>query len=270
MSRLKAPFQDLRKRTVIVTGGSSGLGEQIAYEAAKKGATVIVCARNYEACQNVASKCKELSGTTAYAYKVDMANPDDIETFSSIIEAKFSTIDVLVNCAGFGLFEEFLEFDFDVVMRMFEVNVLGLMLLTQKIAIRMAMQNEGHIINIASQAGKIATAKSAVYSATKFAVIGFSNALRLELKPVNVHVMTVNPGPIDTAFFDHADASGEYYKSISFMALQPQKLAEKIVSQMGGSRREINEPKYMELAGRFYTLFPTIGDYFASNFFNKK
>lgn len=267
---MKAPFQDLINRTVIVTGGSSGLGEQIAYEAAKKGATVIVCSRNYDACQEVAATCTQLSGQTAYAYKVDIASPDDIEEFSAIIEAKFPKIDVLVNCAGFGLFKEFLEFDFDVVMRMFEVNVLGLMLLTQKIAIKMAEQNEGHIINIASQAGKIATAKSAVYSATKFAVIGFSNALRLELKPVNVSVTTVNPGPIDTSFFDYADASGDYYQSIAFMALQPKDLARKIVSQMGSSRREINEPKYMEIAGRFYTLFPTLGDFFASNFFNKK
>ena len=69
---------------------------------------------------------------------------------------------------------------------------------------------QGHIINVASMVGKMATAKSTVYSATKFAVLGFSNALRLELKPLGVAVTTVNPGPIQTEFFDKADPTGTY------------------------------------------------------------
>ena len=87
-----------------------------------------------------------------------------------------------------------------VIRNMFEVNVLGMMVLTQQVAIQMAEQKHGHIINVASIAGKIATPKTAVYSATKFAVLGFSNALRLELKPLGINVTTVNPGPIETAF----------------------------------------------------------------------
>lgn len=81
-----------------------------------------------------------------------------------------------------------------VIRNMFEVNVLGMMVLTQQVAIQMAEQKHGHIINVASIAGKIATPKTAVYSATKFAVLGFSNALRLELKPLGINVTTVNRG----------------------------------------------------------------------------
>ncbi len=86
----------------------------------------------------------------------------------------------------------------------------------------MAERRQGHIINIASMAGKMATAKSTIYSATKFAVLGFSNALRLELKPLGVAVTTVNPGPVATDFFDKADPSGSYLeKVINLFWIQP-------------------------------------------------
>lgn len=83
---------------------------------------------------------------------------------------------------------------------MFDTNVLGLIQLTQLILPQMQARKAGHIINIASQAAKIATPKSTVYSATKYAVLGFSNALRLELMPDKINVTTINPGPIATNF----------------------------------------------------------------------
>ncbi|HFD1648670.1 TPA: SDR family NAD(P)-dependent oxidoreductase, partial [Enterococcus faecium] len=149
-------------------------------------------------------------------------------------------------------------------------NILGMMVLTQKFAIDMAERRQGHIINIASMAGKMATAKSTVYSATKFAVLGFSNALRLELKPLGVAVTTVNPGPIETDFFDKADPSGSYLEKVGQIVLEPAKLAKMIVRNMRHPKREINQPFILEVASKFYTLFPTIGDYLASGIFNKK
>ena len=119
---------------------------------------------------------------------------------------------------------------------MFEVNILGMMVLTQKFAIDMAERRQGHIINIASMAGKMATAKSTVYSATKFAVLGFSNALRLELKPLGVAVTTVNPGPIETNFFDKADPSGSYLEKVGQIVLEPAKLAKYVNPQYETSK----------------------------------
>ena len=108
-----------------------------------------------------------------------------------------------------------------------------------------------------------------MYSATKFAVLGFSNALRLELKPFGIHVTTVNPGPIETAFFDQADPSGNYLASLGTFVLEPTKLAKTIVKAMIHPKREINRPQVMGVAAKFYTLFPAIGDYLAGSLFNK-
>ena len=126
------------------------------------------------------------------------------------------------------------------------------------------------VINIASMAGKIATPKSTVYSATKFAVLGFSNALRLELKPLGISVMTVNPGPIRTEFFDKADKTHNYLNSLGNIVLDPEEVAYKIVSKIGTSRREVNLPYYMEVAHHLYEVFPHMADYLTGGIFNKK
>ena len=101
-------------------------------------------------------------------------------------------------------------------------------------------------------------------------MLGFSNALRLELKPANVYVTTINPGPIETNFFDLADPSGNYLANLGSVVLDPQKLAKVIVKRMGEPTREINRPRVMEAASRLYTLFPHVGDFLAGSIFNKK
>lgn len=260
----------LENKVVLVTGGSTGLGEQICYEAAEQGAIVVVCARRIHLIGQVKERCMELSQKEAYAFQVDVANPKSIDSLMEKLEQEVGAVDVLVNDAGFGHFENFVSFDMETARNMFEVNVLGMMLLTQRIAIEMLEQQSGHIINVASMAGKMATPKSTVYSATKFAVIGFSNALRLELKPFDIYVTTVNPGPIKTEFFDKADPSGSYLENVGGLILDAEKLAQQIVKKMLHPKREINCPIMMEVAARFYQLFPHIGDYLAGGLFNKK
>ncbi|WP_165006729.1 MULTISPECIES: SDR family oxidoreductase [unclassified Enterococcus] len=261
---------NLEDKVVLVTGGSGGLGAQICYEAARQGAIVVTCARREDMIEGVRAECSRLSNRPAYAYKADVSDPESVEQLYEKVTAEVGQVDILVNNAGFGIFEDFLNFDLAKAYDMFEVNILGMMVLTQKFAIDMAERRHGHIINIASMAGKMATAKSTVYSATKFAVLGFSNALRLELKPLGVAVTTVNPGPVATDFFDKADPSGSYLEKVGSLVLEPDRLAKKIVRSMKYPKREINQPPLLEAAAKFYTLFPSIGDYLASGIFNKK
>ena len=126
---------------------------------------------------------------------------------------RYGQIDVLVNNAGYGIFEAFDRISDQQVQEMFEVNTFALMQFSRLMGAHMKAAGKGHIVNIVSMAGLVATAKSSLYSATKFAAIGFSNALRLELMPYGVYVTTVNPGPIRTGFFDQADPDGTYLKS---------------------------------------------------------
>ncbi|WP_412990149.1 SDR family NAD(P)-dependent oxidoreductase [Pediococcus siamensis] len=264
-------LQNLNSKLVLITGASSGLGELVAYEMAERGANVVLCARNVTALRKVAEKCKSLSQGNAYVVKLDVSDPKAIDQQLGHVLRDFGPVDVLVNSAGFGIFEPFQTMPMEKVEAMFRVNVLGLMYVTRRIAQQMITRNRGQIFNIASVAGKIATPKSTAYSATKFAIIGFSNALRLELRPLGIQVTTVNPGPMATNFFKQADPSGNYFESVKLLALSPQKVARQISEAVGRRRREINAPLYMEVIHRGYELFPNLGDYLAgSSFFNRK
>lgn len=134
----------------------------------------------------------------------------------------------------------------------------------------MAEQGSGHIVTIASMAGLIASANASVYSATKFAIIGFSNALRLELADHNVYVTTVNPGPVATAFFDTADPSGHYLDKVKRFTLSPETVAKKIIASLGKNKRELNMPMALVLAHKAYTLFPRLSDILARKIFRYK
>lgn len=258
-------------RTILITGASSGIGEAVAYRAAAEGAVLLLGARNETALSAVAAKCRQLSDLPADFHKLDVGDPASVSAFAAWAQASAGVIDGLVNSAGFGYFAEFTKIDFEMMRKMIEVDLLGTMYMTRVIAEMMiAAGRGGHIINTASQAGKIATPKSTVYSAAKFGVIGFSNALRLELLPLGIRVTTVNLGPVATSFFQIADPTGTYLNKMKGIALDPAKLAKKIVRALTIPRREINAPKIMAAADVLYALFPQIGDQLAGKVFNKK
>ena len=249
----------LRNKVVVVTGASSGIGKSIVMESAGRGATVVLLARNQGKLAEIAAEARELSGAQAIVLPTDMGKADDIETSFNQLVGAVDHVDYLVNCAGFGKFETFLESDMQNSTRMFQVNVLGLMYFTRLVGRLMMEQRSGQIINFGSIAGKVPTTKSAAYSASKAAVIQFSNVLRLELKPFNVNVMTVNPGPVYTNFFNIADESGNYVKNVQEFMLDPDDVAWQVVHYFGSSKRELNLPLSLALAANLYALFPTMG-----------
>lgn len=125
-------------------------------------------------------------------------------------------------------------------------------------------------MNVASMAGKIETPKSAVYAASKAAIIAYDNALRLELKADHVNVLTVNPGPIKTDFFKIADPDGDYIERMDRLALNPVKFAALIVSRIGRGQRELNRPWLMSVANLGYQVAPQLGDWLTGTVFNFK
>ncbi|WEV40630.1 SDR family oxidoreductase [Lactobacillus sp. ESL0681] len=260
----------LRNKVVVVTGASSGIGRSIALETAGRGATVILIARNAVKLEQIAAEAQEVSGAATYSFPTDIGESSEIDaTFNKIIQVT-KHVDYLVNCAGFGKFEQFMETERREVTEMFQVNVLGLMYFTRLIGRVMMDQKQGQIINFGSIAGKIPTVKSAAYSASKAAVIQFSNVLRLELKPFGIKVMTVNPGPVYTNFFNIADKSGNYVKNVQQFMLDPDDVAWQVVHYFGSNKRELNLPISLAVMAKLYNLFPQIGDALSLKFASRK
>ena len=251
-------------KKILITGASSGLGRELAHQFAQKGnVELILVARRKEALEKVAKKCETFDNVKTRVFSADIGSQDQVEQLLSTI----TDIDILINGAGYGVMKDFSEFcDADVV-NMFDTNVIGTIQLTTEIAKRMRERKSGTIVTIASIAGKIATPKSSVYSATKFALIGYFNALRLELKKDNVHVMTVNPGPVATNFFNIADEDKSYQKSLGGKTLTPKLVVGKIIKGIDMKKREVNLPFKLVLAVKISQFFPKLSDRMLLNMF---
>ena len=250
-------------RTIIITGASGGLAQEMVKHLPED--RLILLGRNQEKLEDLYA-----SHPQAVCIGLDITNSHALEQLVEDLTHRYGGIDVLVNNAGYGIFEEFDQITNEQIHSLFEVNTFALMNLSHMVAKRMKEAGKGHIVNIVSMAGLVATAKSSLYSATKFAAIGFSNALRLELMPFGVHVTTVNPGPIRTSFFDQADPDGSYVKAVYRYILEPDFVAKKIVKNFGKAKRELNLPWLLNLTHKLYTLFPRISDKLASKMFNYK
>ncbi len=250
-------------RTIIITGASGGLVQEMVKLLPND--QLILLGRNKEKLAQLYAKHPNVE-----LIEIDITDDSALEALVADLYLRYGKIDVLINNAGYGIFEEFDQISDQDIHQMFEVNTFALMNLSCRLGARMKERGKGHIINIVSMAGLIATAKSSLYSATKFAAIGFSNALRLELMPYGVYVTTVNPGPIRTGFFDQADPDGSYLKSVDRFLLEPDAVARKIVKITGKNKRELNLPFLLNLAHKFYTLFPKLADKLAGETFNYK
>ncbi|MCA1030633.1 SDR family oxidoreductase [Bacillus timonensis] len=260
----------LEGKSIVITGASSGLGEKLAYLVAEQGARPILLARSYDKLQEIATNVHKLYGITPLYFKLDVSDLDSIETVFTEILNQVESIDVLVNNAGFGIFDTVANSELSAMKAMFEVNVFGLIACTKQVLPSMIRHNSGHIINVASQAGKIATPKSSVYAASKHAVLGFTNSLRMELYDKAIHVTAVNPGPIKTRFFDIADETGDYKKNVEKFMLDPEEVARKIVDLMCTSKRELNLPGWMSFGSKLYQLFPAFVERVGGRAFYKK
>lgn len=213
---------------------------------------------------------QDYTGVKPLIHPLDVSDPEAVETVFDEISKEVTQIDILVNNAGFGVFDFFQTADLEDLKNMLGVNVFGLMACTRKVLPQMVERNSGHIINVASLAGKVSTPKSTAYAATKHAVLGFTNGLRMELANTGIHVTTVNPGPVNTNFFNIADQSGDYVKNMAQFMLEPDPLARKVVHAMGKPKREINVPFVLNAGSRIYQLFPGIAEKFVSKFLNLK
>ncbi|WP_282140603.1 SDR family NAD(P)-dependent oxidoreductase [Cytobacillus oceanisediminis] len=260
----------LKNKNVIITGASGGIGAQMAVLCAERGANLVLLARSFDKLQELQADLLRRFSVDVYIHKLDVSDTDEVSAVFSEVLARLDHIDVLVNNAGFGVFREAHEANVEEIKGMFDVNVVGLMACTSMVLPVMRKQRSGHIINIASQAGKIATPKSSVYSATKHAVLGYTNSLRMELADSNVFVTAVNPGPIETNFFNIADEKGTYVKNVSKFMLKPEYVALKVVNAMLRPVREINLPRWMNAGSIVYTLFPGLFEKIGKRAFNQK
>ena len=182
-------------KVVLITGASSGMGREAAILLAQNGHRVYAGARRMELMEDLAEH-----GVTAV--ELDVTNSDANErVVGQIIETE-ARIDVLINNAGFGLYGPVEDVPLDDARYQFEVNLFGLAHLTQLVLPHMRAQGSGRIVNVSSVGGKVYSPFGAWYHATKHALEGWSDCLRIETAPFNIDVVVIEPGLIKTGFGD--------------------------------------------------------------------
>lgn len=183
------------KRTVLITGTSSGIGQAAALEFARQGWNVAATMRSPEK----DTTFKNVANVRVYA--LDVTQPKGIDQTLEAVKKDFGRLDVVVNNAGYGVDGAFEGFSDEVIHKQFDTNVFGLMRVTRAAISMMREQGGGTIVQITSMGGRLAFPMFSIYHGTKWAVEGFTESLQYEVAPFGIRVKIVEPGPIKTEFY---------------------------------------------------------------------
>ncbi|MBK5570787.1 oxidoreductase [Ensifer sp. SSB1] len=266
----------IARKTALVTGASSGMGKVIAKQLIKDGLTVIVAARRVE-------QMDDLRALGAHPVSLDVADEASRKSAVAEITQQFGGVDVLVNNAGFGLYGSVEDVPLSEARYQFDVNLFGAAALIQDLVPYMREKRAGKIINITSMGGKIYTPLGAWYHASKHALEGLSDCLRLELQQFGIEIVVVEPGVIQTAFanvmegpmmkFSGNTAYGAMAKNVSKATTDsyehgggssPQVIAD-VVSKAVKARK----PKTRYAAGKFANMMINIRKWFGDRAFDR-
>lgn len=178
----------------FITGCSTGFGRELAKLVLARGWRAVVTARDVTTVQGLIEGCED----RAVAVALDVTKSSQIDAAVALAESKFGTIDVLVNNAGYGYLAAIEEGEDEAVRAMFEANVFGLVNMTKAVLPVMRRQRSGMVINVSSIGGLTSFAATGYYHGTKYAVEGISESLAIEVRPLGIDVMIVEPGPFRT------------------------------------------------------------------------
>ena len=181
-------------RIILITGASSGIGKSCAEYLSKKGFIVFGTSRN------ASFPPKDIGGKYPIMIKMDINDDDSIKNAIEYIIKEFGRIDVLINNAGYGIGGAIEDYTVEKVKEQFETNFFGTFRMCKKVLPLMRKQKNGYIINISSIGGIIGLPYQGIYSASKFAVEGMTEALRMEVRPFGIKIILIEPGDLKTSF----------------------------------------------------------------------
>lgn len=242
-----------KQRLVIITGGTGALGYALALRHLEAGDEVVLTGRNEIRLKEIRTKT---NSPHLHIYRLNVSDYESVKSFSAWIQIRFGRCDFLYNNAGIAVFKPFAEMSLAELSETMETNVDGVLYVTRAFLPMMLRAGSGHIVNIASLAGHVATAKAAIYAASKAAIIRFSEGLRHELAGSGLFVTCIMPGPIDTPFLDKADETGSYRQKVQAYLLSADQTAQAIFRAVEKKQPELQLPWKLRLLTKIYFFLP--------------
>ncbi|MGL4593383.1 MAG: SDR family NAD(P)-dependent oxidoreductase [Thermoguttaceae bacterium] len=256
-----------QNKTVLITGGSSGLGLIIAEEFARQKANLAIVALEHDDLNRAAESLRSFGGDVL-PIQADITKQEDVDAAFETVRSNYDRLDVLVNNAGRSMRGKILDTTPEQFQALFDLNVLGTIRCTRAAA-PLLLKERGHVVNIGSLAAKSAARFVGAYPVSKFAVAAFSQQLRLELGP-DLHVLLVCPGPIKRdnerlyrleGLEDIPDSARAPGAGVKVGRIDPHQLAIKILDYCRHRKPELIVPGKARLLFAISQLFPSLGDW---------
>jgi len=249
---------ELGGKVVVVTGASMGTGEAIAKRFAAEGASVVLLSRDTARAEVARARIGHPERTIALS--CDVRHSEEIDRVLGLTLHHFKRVDIWVNNAGHGLMDSIAEVDMAACHELFETNFFGALSAMQGVIPVMREQGGGTIINVSSVAGHIPLPFHAAYSASKFALNAIGKAAGVELKSAGIHVLTVCPGYVRTAFSDNSVRGSELkrVRPSSVRGIPAERVANATLEGYRKRKREVIVPWTMHVPIKLYQLFPAL------------
>lgn len=251
---------NLKNKIIIITGASSGIGKELAFQCARKGAKVVLAARRMAALLEIEDKIIK-DGGQALAVGADVSRRFDVENCVRKTLQKFGRLDVVINNAGISHADlealELLEADVKATM---DTNFMAAVYSVWAAVPAMEKTGSGQLVFVSSIVGKRGIPRSSIYCASKFALLGFAESIRLELKKKNIHVLSVCPPGVDTPFFEVNKRSSKR----SFRLHPASKIAAMIIEAMEKQKREVTLTVDAKILHVLNMIFPSLLDWLIS------
>jgi short-subunit dehydrogenase len=228
----------LKNKTVLITGGASGIGKIMVRLSLERKAKVIIWDINKTGIDTTIAEFKNLGEVSGFI--VDVSEPKQIQETAKKVKQEIGFVDILINNAGIIVGKYFHEHSSDEIAKTMDINSSAPMFITKEFLGDMLLKNTGHICNIASSGGLISNPKMAVYVASKWSLIGWSDSLRIEMKMLkkNINVTTIMPYYINTGMFDGV-------KSSKIKILEPEAASLTIIKAIEKNKKMITIPGYL-------------------------
>jgi short-subunit dehydrogenase len=221
-----------RDKIVVITGATSGIGRAAARAFSAAGARVLGTGRHQ-------GRLAELAREVDLALTVDVTEARDVDLLRTIALDRYGRVDVLVNNAGVGLFEDWESSSVEQLQRLLEVNLIGAQRVAQALVPGMVERGEGHLVQVASIAGKRGFERQSAYCASKHALIGWSEAVRQELRGSGVKVHVICPPAVDTPFFATAGWPGIAEEHRRWRPISPEAVAASMLDAIRKDQRQV-------------------------------
>ena len=244
---------DFKDKIVLITGASSGIGKETAIQFAKKGANVILVARRKQKLEQIADDLKKFNISTLIC-ECDVSDKLQVEKMSKLVLEKYGSIDILVNNAGFAIYGSVFDLTTEEIESQMATNYFGMIYCIKNFLPSMIQKKSGHIVNVASVAASFGLPGIASYCASKFAMLGFSEGLKHELKGTGIGITVVSPIMVRTDFFDHP--SFKKMPKYSPLSLSDKTVAKAILRAANSPRLEIIVPSVVRGAVWMKNTFP--------------